>query len=182
MNLEDQEEVVNKPRAQRLKRIRRGLPAAIVGTVAGLLVVLGAMVLLSDRIPEMTPELLSRAQDKWARQQLTSYRIQVTVEGRQPGVYETEVRDNRVTRSTFNDQPLTSRRTLSTWSVDGMFRTLDYDAEAVVNRREADPRLTLRAEFNSEFGFPQRYHRIEWGSTNELVWTVTAFTPLGSRE
>ena len=177
MNLQDNEEVV-EPRPSQLKVIRRRLPAAIMGVLGGLVTFLIAMFLLSDRVPEMTPELLSQAQDQWAKQQLASYRIQVTVEGRQPGVYETEVRGGEVTRATFNDQPLTSRRTMSTWSVDGMFRTLDYDAEAQANHREPDPQLTLRAQFNSEFGYPERYHRIEWGSPNELLWTVTAFTPI----
>ncbi len=167
-------------RSKRLSVIRRRLPAAVLGAMGGLLTFLVALMLLSDRIPEMTPEILSEAQDRWSQQQPASYRIQIKVEGRQPGVYETEVHNGEVTKSTFNNRPLTSRRTMSTWSVDGMFRTLDYDAEAQVNPRPTDPQLTLRAEFHPEFGFPLRYHRIEWGSTNELMWTVTDFTPLDS--
>jgi hypothetical protein len=178
MNPPDKEEVVKTRHSQRLKEVRRRLPAAVLGVVGGLVTFLIGMFLLSDRIPEMTPEVLSQAQDQWAQRRLASYRIQVTVEGRQPGVYETEVRGGEVTKSTFNDQPLTSRRTMSTWSVDGMFRTLDYDAEAQANHRQTDPQLTLRAQFNAEFGYPERYHRIEWGSPNELLWTVTSFTPL----
>lgn len=182
MNLPDKEEVVKTRRSQRLRVIRRFLPAAILGAGGGILTFLVVMILLSDRIPEMTPERLSHAQDKWARQQPASYRIQISVEGRQPGVYETVVHDHQVIQSTFNNQPLTSRRTLATWSVEGMFRTLDYDVDTQANRRETDPQLTLRAEFNAEFGYPERYHRIEWGSNNELMWTVTDFTPLDPAE
>ena len=104
-----------------------------------------------------------------------NYEIEITVQGRQPGRYRTTVQDGEVVSAEFNNNALTNPRTMSTWTVDGMFRTIDYDVQDQLNRDAQDPELTLRAEFNPQYGYPQKYQRIQWGSLNELTWEVTRF-------
>ena len=45
-------------------------------------------------------------------------------------------------------------------------------------RSATDPRLLLRARFHPQWGYPERYHRVQWGaSPMDVYWQVTHFDP-----
>lgn len=166
-------------RPTNLRRMRFRLFALILGACLGLVATLLFMFFLGPgHLTELTATRFAAAKDKWHSQKLPNYRIEITVQGRQPGRYWTEVRDGQVVVAKFNNNALTNTRTMSTWTVDGMFRTIDYDVQSQLQRSPQAPELTLRANFDAEFGYPKKYQRIQWGSLNELTWEVSKFEVL----
>ena len=104
----------------------------------------------------------------------------MVVRGSQPATYAVQVRNGQAENATRNGRPLNQRRTFGTWSVPGMFSTMQRDVEAIERRARPNadpnlPQLTLRAEFDSRYSYPARYRRIEWGSPTEVSWEVTRF-------
>jgi hypothetical protein len=133
-----------------------------------------------DPSPEFTRAEFEAAQRRWERSGPPDYDIAVEVVGRQPAVYRVEVRGGEVTSATIDGRPLKQRRTWSTWSVPGMFATMETD----VSNRERftsgkgdrfTPNLTLRAAFHPTYGYPQRYRRIEWETDRDMIWEVKDF-------
>ena len=160
----------------KLQKLRIRLFALCLGGILGIIVAVIAMLLMGPgQIPELNASSFNQALNQWGSNRLMNYEIEITVQGRQPGRYRTTVQDGEVVSAEFNNNALTNPRTMSTWTVDGMFRTIDYDVQAQLNRDAQDPELTLRAEFNPQYGYPQKYQRIQWGSLNELTWEVTRF-------
>lgn len=133
-----------------------------------------------DSIPPLEPSQFYEARAKWDAAGPQDYEIEIVVTGSQPATYEVHVRDGQAEVALRNGQPLRQRRTLGTWSVPGMFSTIQRDVEAVERAASpsADPslpRLTLRAEFDPQYGYPARYRRIQHGSPVEVSWQVTRF-------
>ena len=160
----------------KLQKLRIRLFALCLGGILGIIVAVIAMFLMGPgQIPELNASSFNQAFNQWGSNRLMNYEIEITVQGRQPGRYRTTVQDGEVVSAEFNNNALTNPRTISTWTVDGMFRTIDYDVQAQLNRDTEEPELTLRAEFNPQYGYPQKYQRIQWGSLNELTWEVTRF-------
>ena len=160
----------------KLQKLRIRLFALCLGGILGIIVAVITMLLMGPgQIPELNASSFNQALNQWGSNRLMNYEIEITVQGRQPGRYRTTVQDGEVVSAEFNNNALTNPRTMSTWTVDGMFRTIDYDVQAQLNRDAQDPELTLRAEFNPQYGYPQKYQRIQWGSLNELNWEVTRF-------
>ena len=164
----------------KLQKLRIRLFALCLGGILGIIVAVIAMYLMGPgQIPELNASRFDQALEHWDSYRLMNYEIEITVQGRQPGRYTTTVQEGVVVSAEFNNNALTNPRTMSTWTVDGMFRTIDYDVQSQSNRGSQDPELTLRAEFNSQYGYPQKYQRIQWGSLNELNWEVTRFKNTG---
>jgi hypothetical protein len=74
---------------------------------------------------------------------------------------------------------------MGTWSVPGMFDTIESDLQnSSADPKERitphSPRVTARASFHPQWHYPERYQRIEWGSQNEVNWSVTHFEVLAS--
>lgn len=168
----------------RLQRIGILLAAAVLGALLGLF---GLMVLSSrGRLPPVTPERFQDARERWETHGPSSYRIQVAVTGRQPATYAVEVRQGRTITATRNGQPLKQERTRSTWSVPGMFGTLQTDVNHLARRASdpqdaSNPSLSVRVAFHPRYGFPERYHRTEYtrmGANVEVSWAVTLFEVL----
>ncbi|MCA9263278.1 MAG: hypothetical protein KDA60_05495 [Planctomycetales bacterium] len=134
----------------------------------------------SQAVPALTPARFASAMQLWEEQGLENYEIAIQVEGRQPAIYEVTVENGEPVRALRNGQPLPAGPTRGTWSVPGMFSTIDYDVEAVA-KRENDPeaaqtpRLILRAEFNPQWGYPAKYERLELMTQNAVRWQVTRF-------
>jgi hypothetical protein len=149
----------------------------LVGVVATLYVM---RVRYADPLPEITPADFHAARQRWQAHEPQDYDIEVQVTGTQGAKYRVEVRGGKAVAAWRNDLPLMQERTFSTWSVRGMFGTMSRDID-VLERRAAGkadpnmPRLTLRAEFDAQTGYPARYRRIEWGSPVEVSWEVTRF-------
>ncbi len=162
-------------------------PSRRVGWWIGLIstqMVMGGLFALrawrSDGLAPLTPNEFYAARERWRAVEPPDYDIEIVVRGSQPATYAVQVRNGQAETALRNGKPLNQRRTFGTWSVPGMFSTVERDVEAVQRRdqSEADPnlpRLTLRAEFDPEFSYPACYRRIEWGSPVEVSWEVTRF-------
>lgn len=134
-----------------------------------------------DPTPEITGESFTAARQRWRAADVDDYDIEIEVtNGGKLERYEVVVRDGTAETATRNGAPLTNRRTFETWSVPGMFGTVDSDWQHIDKRLsgKADAstlQLTVRTEFDSEYGYPKKYRRIEWGSAREVSWKVTRF-------
>ncbi len=122
------------------------------------------------------------AWQKWQAAGPSNYRISIKVEGRQPATYQVTVRDGRVEAATRNGNPLTQRRTIGTWSVPGMFDTIEYDVRAISRdgdtSRAANQQLVVRAEFDSQLGIPLKYFRSDYETKTTTTWEVIEFVDL----
>jgi hypothetical protein len=143
-----------------------------------------AMVLIRQRIADPTPPLTSErfdaAWERWRSKGPGDYEIQVRVTGSQPATYRVLVGDGEAQEAFRNGQPLQQHRTFETWSVPGMFSTIEADLTRQQGKASAGvspARMTLRAEFDPEFGYPRKYRRIEWGQGIEVHWEVEKFEP-----
>lgn len=61
-----------------------------------------------------------------------------------------------------------------------MFGTIRRDlqnVEAVANgtATESTPQLELRGKFHSQYGYPEKYYRHQWGTNMDVTWDVTEF-------
>ena len=160
----------------------------------GLAVVFGPLVLLVSwsaiarvqALPRLSRAEFDAARELWADTGPADYNVEIVVEGRQPATYRAEVRGGRVQAAFRNSRPLTQPRTMGTWSVPGMFATMESDVERVAKAEHgaADPSLPplmLRARFDSTYGYPARYHRTEavrHGANPAVSWRVTEFEDL----
>jgi len=128
---------------------------------------------------------LDAARARWAQVALSDYDLETEVSGRQGATYRTCVRGGRVIRASRDGQPLSGSRTLGTWSVPGMFLTIERDVENVerAGRGQVDPQiagLELRGQFDPRTGLPRRYFRTQRGGRGEagaVSWRVTVFEP-----
>jgi hypothetical protein len=162
---------------------RRFVVFTLVGIGLGLLVMLAVMRQVNyDPTPSLSPPQFYAAHEYWKANKIPSYDIEVQVAGPQPATYRVEVRDGEAIAAWRNGQPLRSQRTFGTWSVPGMFSTISRDVEAI-ERAAAEHRqrpLILRAAFNAEYGYPERYRRIDNGSRKggdsiAVTWEVVKF-------
>lgn len=164
------------------------VPRIVWGVLLGVLlgVILGIFILRwrnSDPAAPLSPADFYAARERWNAAAPPNYNIEVQVTGSQAATYRVEVRAGVATAASRNGHPLLQHRTFSTWSVPGMFGTMSRDVENVeryaAGKADAStPRLTLRAQFDAHFGFPQRYRRIQWGSDVEVAWNVLKFEVL----
>ena len=131
------------------------------------------------RLPAIDQQKLDEARATWKQHGPANYDITVNVRGTRAAIYHVEVRDGEAIRATRDGDPLTDDRTLGTWSVPGMFDTMQSDVDHIdepiqVNAREAH-HVTPCAIFDPACGYPSHYRRIEWGSSVEVGWEVTEF-------
>jgi hypothetical protein len=155
----------------------------LAGVALGLLVMLVVMRQINyDPTPSLSPEQFHAAHEHWKLHKIPSYDIEVKVTGPQAATYRVEVRDGEAVAAWRNGQPLMSQRTFGTWSIPGMFSTISRDIQAI-ERAAAEHRqrpLILRAAFNAEYGYPERYRRIDNGSRKggdsiAVTWDVVEF-------
>ena len=161
--------------------------AVIWGAIAALLSavviwVIFAFATAGPRLPEIDQAQLDAARQKWKANGPSDYDITVAVSGTRAAVYHVEVRDGKAIQATRDETPLTDPRTLGTWSVPGMFDTMQSDVDHIdqpiqISEKESH-HVSPRAEFHPELGYPIRYRRIEWRSNIEVGWEVTDFQSL----
>ncbi|GIW95105.1 MAG: hypothetical protein KatS3mg110_3146 [Pirellulaceae bacterium] len=84
-------------------------------------------------------------------------------------------------RATRNGQPLPQRRVWHTWTVPGMFETLERDLEQMERSRRNEPgsiSLVVYVAFDPTYGYPARYLRSEAsaaGANPDVTWEVIEF-------
>jgi hypothetical protein len=149
-----------------------------------LVAVLAVEMFVAERVPELTPERLSEAEQRWAEKGPASYDLDLVIEGAQPGVVHVEVRDGVTTAMQRDGRTPKQQRVWDVWNVPGMFDTIEREFDLAADpvhemQANANPntRLDLRAAFNAEFGYPERFHRIVFGGGPEVYWRVTSFQP-----
>lgn len=160
--------------------------------LVGLVIVaaMAAFIATEPQIPALGPEEFRAARERWDLIAPENYDIEVRVSGRQAATYAVAVRNSTAVRATRDGKPLTQPRTWGTWSVPGMFETMEFDVSQVQATREGRgdetrPGLTLRARFHPEFGFPERYVRLEhsrMGTNPEVAWSVIRFERIESAD
>ena len=165
---------------RRRAKLREKIVAGICGSLLAIFCVFVGVAFWASRqrIPVMTRNGFDSAVTRWNTRACANYVIATRVEGNQPALYEVRVVDNEVIQALRNGHPLRDQRTLGTWSVPGMFGTIERDlihTESQEGQAEAD--LHLRAEFDAEWGFPRRYLRVQWGESNQVRWQVERFEP-----
>ena len=154
----------------------------MIGGGLALLTVLAIVVVWSRRgqLPELDSAIHASQFAAWERVAPPDYNIEIEVTGLQPATYVVQVRDHKVVKATRNGTPLLQDRTKGTWSVPGMFDTMELDlanAHADPEKRltTRSPRVTVRANFDPTWHYPEVYQRIQWGSVYEVEWRVTRF-------
>ncbi len=162
---------------------RRGILAAAI--LAGVLLGWASITFWTHRrpLPILTPDGFQAARLTWETHGPDSYNIETKVSGRQGATYYVEVRQGEVVRATRNGQALTQQRTLGTWSVPGMFGTIEADIGNLIQHASGNagpetPNVHLRCYFDPRFAYPARYHRTEMAGTSgniEVSWEVTRF-------
>lgn len=139
-----------------------------------------AIRLAGDRLPRLTQDRFDSALRQWSAAAPASYEIAVEVSGNQPARYRVVVRNGEVESAERNGAPLSGARTLGTWSVPGMFRTIEIDldeqARAAADGNQGE--LILWSEFDPQYGYPARYRREQWGNNQKAAWQVTSFQTL----
>lgn len=169
---------------------RRFVAFTLVGIGVGLMVMLFAMRQANyDPTPSLDPEQFHAAHEHWKDHKIPSYDIEVKVTGPQAATYRVEVREGEAVAAWRNGQPLISQRTFGTWSISGMFSTISRDIEAIERaaREHRQRPLILRAAFNAEYGYPERYRRIDNGSRKggdsmAVTWNVVEFRVMEESE
>jgi hypothetical protein len=169
----------------RLHRVSRSAAGFFAGAIIGLiLVVLVWQGFFGEPgIPPLTTNDWQQSFQRWSSAGVQDYDLEVQVTGRQAATYAVQVRNGQVSRATRDGELLPQQRTWTTWSVEGMFETIARDLDSVerhaTGRAEpSTPRLQLRAAFDPELGFPQRYLRTEMvrlGANPEVSWRVVKF-------
>jgi hypothetical protein len=161
--------------------LRRFAITTLIGIGLGVAIVLFVMrQRYYDPTPALSPAQFHAAHEHWKRHKIASYDIEINVTGPQASVYRAEVRDGEAVAAWRNGQPLQSQRTFGTWSIPGMFSTISRDIEAVERAAGSQQPLILRASFHPDYGYPERYRRIDNGSRKggdsiTVTWDVTMF-------
>jgi Family of unknown function (DUF6174) len=160
--------------------------SVIIGlAILGLILVAGIVLLqvfVADRIPELTEAQLEAAEQLWKQHGPSNYDLDLELRGAQPGNVHIEVRNHVVAATTRNGR-IPPAWTWDTWSVPGMFETLEQDlqtAEDPEREIQAAPgtHWWLRCEFDQRYGIPRRYHRQVSSNGPEVYWHVTRFKAL----
>lgn len=152
--------------------------------VVALLIVTAVVLRVTYGLPSLSGEELNAARALWEQAGPEDYDITILVSGRQAAEYRVEVRGGVAVQAWRNGQPLKQPRTFATWSVPGMFQTMQRDVdhmEGSVPVRDVG-RLKLFSRFDSALGYPTAYLRVESGVVNnDVSWRVTHFEMAGRR-
>ena len=176
--------------AAKLDSIRRRTNYALAA-VLGMLVAIGVIVAINRQsLPVITPDEFRAARNRWIEAGPPDYDIAVEVTGRKAATYRVSVRQHQVVRAARNDTPLRQQRTMGTWSVPGMFSTMQSDVDNVARIAKGTataqtPQVTMRGNFDPDLGYPAKYVRLEktsTGGTYEVSWRVIAFESNPFRE
>lgn len=155
-----------------------------LGALITLLVaIVVSVALYRDPLPLLTAESLAAAETQWRESGPSSYRLSVTIGGRQPGQVELTVRDGEVTEMTRDGRTPDQRRTWAAWTVPSQFDMLHQELDHKRNSEQgygapAGSQAIVKAEFDPQFGYPRRVRRQILGANLDMEWQVTQFEEL----
>jgi hypothetical protein len=165
-----------------VRRLSRRTTLFVLGSIAFALasLVLSLEFFVVERIPLLTQSDLDAAKKRWQEHGPVSYDMEIQLRGAQPGRVKVNVRD-RVVAAEARDERIPKEHTWETWSVPGMFNTIETDMEIADNPEQAiqaapGTKWQLRCEFDAATGLPRRYHRMA-SNGPEVYWRVTRFEP-----
>ena len=168
------------PSAARRPRLK--LSAVVLGIVCGglLAVVLGTgalLILARGGTARLTEERFEAAFERWQKAEVESYNLDLVLAGRESATIHLEVRGGEPTEMT-RDGRRPSRRVWEYWTVPEQFemirRELTADPEAAFGVADRD-QVILRAEFDTELGYPRKYEREVLGKDASIRWEIVAF-------
>ena len=161
-------------------RLSRRTTLFVLGSIAFALVslVLALEYFVVERIPLLTESELNGAKKRWQEHGPASYDMDIELRGAQPGNVQVNVR-NRVVTAETRDGRVPKEHTWETWTVPGMFNTMETDMEIAEDPEQAiqaapGTKWQLRSEFDPMLGIPRRYHRLAT-SGPDVYWRVTRF-------
>jgi hypothetical protein len=171
----------------RRRRLRTTVLAMVLGTLAGLVLVMGAVWIFGRQKPSpLTAEALAAAQKRWDEHGPANYSLDVTIGGRQPGKVHLVVEHGAAAAMTRDGVTPRQRRTWKAWTVPGQFEMLEIELEAAADPQKgfgAPPgaQTIERATFDAVLGYPLKYERSVLGTPLEVGWEVHNFQPLPER-
>ncbi len=178
------------PHAPAHRRARLRLSSLVVGILLGTFVALAVWLVIlgvffRDVLPEVTRSELDAAADRWQQNGPHSYNMDLVLSGRRAGTVHVEVRDGVVTAMTRDGKTPRQRRTWDYWSVPSQLDTIEQDLQSAANAEggfgaPAGSKVVLRARFDHELGYPQRYQRFILDTPLDVEWRVTRFEVVGS--
>lgn len=171
MNITDGDSASPKSPASSAESRLRQLRIAILVMLAGVALSLAIIFALRRSLPPLTAATLAEAKARWAAEAPSDYEVEIVVTGAQPATYAVEVKAGRAVSATRNGAPLKQPRTWETWTVPGMFGTLDSDVQSL---KEGD-QLVVRCQFHPQFGYPAKYESFRADTRHQVDWEVTRF-------
>ncbi len=174
-----------RPAARRQRRSLHVL-AAVLGVLAATIILMVWSVFSSgERLPPISRQQFEAAKLKWRSVAIENYDIVVNVVGRQSAVYRVEVRDGEVATATRNGHALRQPRTWGSWTVDGMFGTMEIDFNNIERVASGDidpftPRVSVFGRFDAQNGLPLRFRRVMSGFGQEQSWARKVGEPNSS--
>jgi hypothetical protein len=127
----------------------------------------------------LTTDLLDTARNRWKKGGVTQYSLTLKVTGSNEGLHEIEVKDSQVVRMSIDGTPV-PQHVWAFWNVEGMFQFMADE----LSRRE-QPKATygvenakqvlLRAKFNAQYGYPERFMRHVHNQNISVEWEVLSF-------
>jgi hypothetical protein len=180
VNLENHEAGEALSGSDTSRRLSRRTTLFVLGSIAFALasLVLALEFFVVERIPLLAESDLAAAKKRWQEHGPVSYDMDIEIRGAQPGHVQVNVR-NRVVVAETRDGRVPKEHTWETWTVPGMFNTIETDMEIAENPEQAiqaapGTRWQLRCEFDPVLGIPRRYHRLASGGP-EVYWRLTRF-------
>lgn len=142
------------------------------------LLIIGAFFIIRQFRPELPPQLTRTSFDaawtQWDENEPPDYEIQIKVVGPRSALYDVKVENGTVVSATRNDVALPEvPRTMRTWSVPGMFDTMEHDVMRI--EKPGRKELELRATFDPQHGYPSKYYRDDLSNNFKMRWTVERF-------
>ncbi len=171
MNITDGDTALPQSSARKAGNRLRQLRIAILVVLAGLVLSLGIIFALRRSLPPLTARALTEAKARWAAVAPPDYEVEIVVSGAQPATYTVEVQAGRAVAATRNGAPLKQPRTWETWTVSGMFGTLDSDVQSL----EEGSHLVVRCGFDPKYGYPAKYESFRADKRHQVDWEVTRF-------
>src|SRR6187399_1111158 len=123
---------------------------------------------------ELTPRALDEAQDRWVASRTSNYRmvIETTSDRMEPSRYEITVRGKDIVKLERNGSPLQPEAGGSSYSVEGLFHTMDQEIDLKANpqRLGAPPGYASypMATFDPTTGRLLHFQRSVGGTKNSL--------------